>query len=65
LDKTNTSDYQRLGEVTEKFMVALEKRPELENLFTFYSSDYPQYELIINNDAAMQKVSPSERLWKI
>ena len=55
LDKTNTSDYQRLGEVTEKFMVALEKRPELENLFTFYSSDYPQYELIINNDAAMQK----------
>jgi HAE1 family hydrophobic/amphiphilic exporter-1 len=55
LDKTNTSDYQRLGEVTEKFMAALEKRPELSNLFTFFTSDYPQYELVINNDVAMQK----------
>jgi HAE1 family hydrophobic/amphiphilic exporter-1 len=55
LDKTNTSDYKRLGEVTEQFMDALEKRPELANLFTFYTSDYPQYELIIDNDAAMQK----------
>jgi HAE1 family hydrophobic/amphiphilic exporter-1 len=36
-------------------MAALEKRPELNNLFTFYTSDYPQYELIINNDVAMQK----------
>ncbi|MDY3562836.1 efflux RND transporter permease subunit [Gemmata sp. JC673] len=55
LDKTNTTDYQRLGEVTEKFMAALEKRKELKNLFTFYTADYPQYELIINNDVAMQK----------
>src|SRR5262249_49264365 len=53
--KTNTSDYQRLGEVTTKFMAALEKRKELANLFTFYTADYPQYELIINNDVAMQK----------
>ncbi len=55
LDKTNTSDYQRLGEVTDKFMAALSKRKELKNLFTFYTADYPQYELIINNDRAMQK----------
>jgi HAE1 family hydrophobic/amphiphilic exporter-1 len=55
LDKTNTTDYKRLGEVTEKFMAALEKRKELKGLFTFYSSNYPQYELIINNDVAMQK----------
>ena len=55
LDKTNTSDYQRLGEVTDKFMAALSKRKELRNLFTFYTADYPQYELIINNDVAMQK----------
>jgi hydrophobic/amphiphilic exporter-1 (mainly G- bacteria), HAE1 family len=55
LDKTNTSDYKRLGEVTEKFMAALEKRPEVTNLFTFFTSDYPQYELIIDNQAAMQK----------
>ncbi len=55
LDKTNTSDYKRLGEVTDKFMDALSKRRELKNLFTFYTSNYPQYELIINNDVAMQK----------
>ena len=55
LDKTNTSDYKRLGEVTDKFMAALKKRKELKNLFTFFATDYPQYELIINNDVAMQK----------
>jgi hydrophobic/amphiphilic exporter-1 (mainly G- bacteria), HAE1 family len=55
LDKTNTSDYKRLGEVTDKFMAALKKHKELKNLFTFFATDYPQYELVINNDVAMQK----------
>ena len=55
LDKTNTMNYQRLGEVTKKFMAALSKRKEVKGLFTFYASNYPQYELIINNDIAMQK----------
>lgn len=55
LDKTNTNDYKRLGEVNETFMAGLEQRKELKGLFTFYTNDYPQYELIINNDAAMQK----------
>jgi HAE1 family hydrophobic/amphiphilic exporter-1 len=55
LDKTNTSDYDRLGEVTDMFMAALKKRKELQNLFTFFATDYPQYELLINNDVAMQK----------
>ena len=57
LDKTNsaTPDYKRLGEVTDKFMEGLAQRKELANLFTFYTADYPQYELIIDNDVAMQK----------
>ena len=55
LDKTFSANYQRLGEVTETFMAALKKRKEVTNLFTFYAANYPQYELIINNDAAMQK----------
>jgi HAE1 family hydrophobic/amphiphilic exporter-1 len=55
LDKTNTTDYQRLGDVTDQFMAALAKRKELKNLFTFYTANYPQYELVINNDVAMQK----------
>jgi HAE1 family hydrophobic/amphiphilic exporter-1 len=55
LDKTNTTDYKRLGEVNDAFMAALRKRKELKGLFTFYTSDYPQYELVIDNDVAMQK----------
>ena len=55
LDKTFSDNYQFLGEVTEKFMTTLKKRPEVTNLFTFYAANYPQYELVINNDAAMQK----------
>jgi HAE1 family hydrophobic/amphiphilic exporter-1 len=55
LDMTFSADYQRLGEVTDKFMAALRKRKEVANLFTFYAANYPQYELIINNDMAMQK----------
>ncbi len=55
LDKTNTMNYQRLGEVTDKFMEALKKRKEVKGLFTFFASNYPQYEIVINNDVAMQK----------
>jgi HAE1 family hydrophobic/amphiphilic exporter-1 len=55
LDKTNTMDYQRLGEVTEKFMAALAKRQEVKGLFTFFASNFPQYEVLINNEVAMQK----------
>ena len=55
LDKTNSNDYKRLGEVTDKFMEGLSKRKELKGLFTFFASNYPQYELVINNDVAMQK----------
>ena len=36
-------------------MAALKKRKEVTNMFTFYAANYPQYELIINNDMAMQK----------
>ncbi len=55
LDKTFSANYQRLGEVTKKFMADLKQRKEVTNLFTFYAANYPQYELIINNDIAMQK----------
>lgn len=57
LDQTQSSnpDYKRLGEINERFIAALEKRKEIGSVFTFYASDYPQYELVINNDVAMQK----------
>jgi HAE1 family hydrophobic/amphiphilic exporter-1 len=36
-------------------MEALSKRKEVKGLFTFFAADYPQYEIIIDNDVAMQK----------
>ncbi len=55
LDKTNSGDYVALGEVTDKFLAALSERKELKGLFTFFAANYPQYEVVIDNDAAMQK----------
>ncbi|VTS03070.1 efflux RND transporter permease subunit [Tuwongella immobilis] len=55
LDKTNSGDYKKLGDITNQFMSALSTRPELKGLFTFFANNYPQYELVINNDIAMQK----------
>ncbi len=55
LDKTNTNDYQEFEKINNSFMDALREREELAGLFTFYAANYPQYELEIDNDAAMQK----------
>lgn len=55
LDKHATIDYQEFDEVNKKFMEALQKRKELTGLFTFFAANYPQYELIIDNELAMQK----------
>ncbi len=55
LDKNPDINYERLGKVNEAFMDELAKRPELTALFTFYRTDYPQYELEIDNQLAMQK----------
>ncbi|MCA9114630.1 MAG: efflux RND transporter permease subunit [Planctomycetaceae bacterium] len=55
LDKTNSDDYKLLGEETGRFMEALGKRKELKGLFTFFAANYPQYEIVIDNQAAMQK----------
>src|SRR5690606_35578419 len=55
LDKNPDIDYDRMAQVTDKFIQELEKREELTSLFTFYRTDYPQYELEIDNKLAMQK----------
>ncbi|MEH1008895.1 efflux RND transporter permease subunit [Winogradskyella sp. ECml5-4] len=55
LDKTNSTDYHHFESVNNDFMKALSERPELTGLFTFFSANYPQYELKINNKIAMQK----------
>lgn len=55
LDKTNSDNYKELEKVNDEFMAALQKRKELKGLFTFFSANYPQYELVVDNEAAMQK----------
>ncbi len=55
LDKTDGTDYHEFEKINNNFMDALSKREELAGLFTFYSANYPQYELKINNKIAMQK----------
>jgi HAE1 family hydrophobic/amphiphilic exporter-1 len=55
LDKNSTVDYHEFDQVNTDFMSALKKRPELTGLFTFFAANYPQYELIIDNQLAMQK----------
>ena len=55
LDKTNGTDYHEFEKINNNFMEELSKREELTGLFTFYSANYPQYELKINNKIAMQK----------
>jgi len=55
LDKTNSDDYKAFGKVNDEFMAALKKRPEITGLFTFFTANYPQYELEIDNQLAMQK----------
>ncbi len=55
LDQKNETDYQELDRVNDELMANLRKRKELTGLFSFYAANYPQYELVVDNDLAMQK----------
>ncbi|MGC4058505.1 MAG: efflux RND transporter permease subunit [Chitinophagaceae bacterium] len=55
LDKNTTTDYRDFDKINKQFMDDLGKRKELAGLFTFFAANYPQYELQIDNNLAMQK----------
>ena len=55
LDKTNSTDYQVFDKINQEFLLKLSQRKELTGLFTFFAANYPQLELEINNELAMQK----------
>jgi HAE1 family hydrophobic/amphiphilic exporter-1 len=55
LDKNTATDYQDFDKINKKFLDDLGKRPEFAGLFTFFAANYPQYELKIDNNLAMQK----------
>nr|ARK13640.1 multidrug transporter AcrB [Fibrella sp. ES10-3-2-2] len=55
LDKNTDTDYSEFDKINKQFMENLSKRKELTGLFTFFAANYPQYELEIDNNLAMQK----------
>ncbi len=55
LDLAEETDYQEFDRVNRELMDSLHERPELAGLFTFFAANYPQYELVIDNELAMQK----------
>ena len=55
LEKNASTDYHAFDRINQDFMKALGERKELTGLFTFYAANYPQYELQIDNELAMQK----------
>ncbi len=55
LDKSSDVDYQQFDKVNNEFVKELKKRKELSGLFTFYAANYPQYEILVDNQLAMQK----------
>jgi HAE1 family hydrophobic/amphiphilic exporter-1 len=55
LDKAGSGDFKKMEQVSKDFVEELNKRPELESVFTFYSASFPQYMVNIDNDKAQQK----------
>lgn len=55
LDRVGTGDYKLMEKVSNDFVRELNRRPELQSVFTFYSASYPQYLLNIDNELAQQK----------
>lgn len=55
LDRTGKGDLQATKKVTEAFMDALRKRPELGEVFTSFDPTFPQYMLHVDYDKAAQK----------
>lgn len=55
LDKAGSGDYKKMETVNNDFVKALNKRPELTSVFSFYSASFPQYMMQIDNDIAKQK----------
>ncbi len=66
LDRTNANDDRRPGGLPATSMDDLLNRKDLEGVFAFFAGNYPQHELVINNDVAMQKgVSIASALEKL
>ncbi len=61
LDKTGTGNLQQTSSITNEFIEALKKRPEIADAFTSFDASYPQYMIHIDQDIAGQKGVTVER----
>ncbi len=55
LDKAGSGDFKLMEKVSNDLVKELNKRPELQSVFSFYSASFPQYMLRMDNDIAQQK----------
>jgi len=55
LDENASTDYHDFDKVNKEFIDNLSKRKELTGIFSFFAANYPQYELVFDSKAAMQK----------
>lgn len=55
LEKTGTASYAEMQKVSNDFLVELRKRPEIGSAFTFFSANFPQYMIKVDNEIAQQK----------
>jgi len=55
LDRTGLADLPHTANVTNQFIEALKKRPEIGDAFTGFNATFPQYLIHIDQDIAAQK----------
>jgi len=55
LDRTGRGDLKNTAEVSQKFVAAMNKRPEIDGAFTGFNADFPQYLIHIDQEMAAQK----------
>lgn len=55
LEENASTDYHEFDKINQTFIANLSERKELTGIFSFFAANYPQYELIFDNKAAMQK----------
>jgi HAE1 family hydrophobic/amphiphilic exporter-1 len=54
-DRTGTGDLKKLSAVTNQFASLLNKLPEIQNTFSSFDPNFPQFMIEVDQDAAAQK----------
>lgn len=66
LDKSGKGDLNETAQITEKFIDALQKRPEIREVFSSFNASFPQYLIHVDKDiAARKKITPENALFNL